>query len=63
VAIFIAPDGLPLQSVVDLSIEGGTITVSTSVVQVNDPVSVHAPPAGRTISEARFKALEKRIKG
>jgi len=62
-AIFIAPDGEPLQSVLDISVEGGTITVSTSVVQVNEPVSVFAPPAARTISEAGFKALEKRLKG
>ncbi len=63
VAVFIAADGLPLQSIVNISAEGGTVTVSTTVLQVNGKVSVSAPPAGRTISEARFKALEKRLKG
>jgi hypothetical protein len=63
VAIFIAADGMPLQTVVDLAVEGGTITVSTSIVQVNGPVSVSAPPAGRTISQAAFKRLAKRLEG
>jgi hypothetical protein len=63
VAIFIAPDGMPLQSVVDLGVEGGTITVSTSIVRVNGPVSVSAPPARKTISQAAFRALAKRLGG
>jgi hypothetical protein len=62
VAIFIAPNGLPLQSVVNLAVEGGTVSVRTMILQVNGRVSVSAPPAGRTISEAAFKALEKRLK-
>jgi hypothetical protein len=58
--LFIAADGLPVRTSVIIGVEGGTIAVTTDVLQINTPVSVRAPAQRTTISEARLQKLNKR---
>jgi hypothetical protein len=57
---YIAPDGMPVRTAVQVAAEGGTITATSTVLAVDVPVSVSAPPRGRTISDTRFVAIEHR---
>jgi hypothetical protein len=58
--LFIAANGLPVRTSVIIGVEGGTIAVTTDVLQINAPVSVHAPAPRTTISEAQLRKLSKR---
>jgi len=58
--LFIAANGLPVRTSVIIGVEGGTIAVTTDVLQINTPVSVHAPAPRTTISEAQLHKLSKR---
>jgi len=57
--LFIAANGLPVRTSVIIGVEGGTIAVTTDILQINAPVSVHAPAAHATISEAQLRKLTK----
>jgi hypothetical protein len=60
IELFIAANGLPVRTSVIIGVEGGTIAVTTDVLQINIPVSVRAPASRTTISEARLHKLSKR---
>ncbi len=57
---FLAPNGLPVRttSIVGNRIEG--IGIEDDILALEIPVVVHAPPASKTIGEARLRKLEKK---
>lgn len=58
--VFFGPEGMPLRTRFVASFHGFSETVEVTILAVNVPVEVSAPPASETISEAQLKALEKR---
>jgi hypothetical protein len=58
--LFIAANGLPVRTSVIIGVQGGTIAVTTEVLQINTPVSVHAPAPRTTIGEGQLHELSER---
>jgi hypothetical protein len=59
VEIFIAESGVPVRTIVRLEYRGhhGGLIVQSDILAVNVPVVVQAPPADKTISQARLDRL------
>lgn len=59
-ALYLAPNGLPVSTSVTIPIEGGSITTTSDILATEVPVSVNARPARKTISESEFEKLERK---
>jgi hypothetical protein len=58
--LWIAPSGLPVRSLTTNGARGEEFTSQEDILDLEVPVLVHAPPADRTIGEARWIAIERR---
>ncbi len=58
--VFIAPDGLPLRTIVIAGLGSQSLTVTLDVLATEVPVLVTAPPARKTIADAKLEALKKK---
>jgi hypothetical protein len=58
--LFLAPNGLPVRARTTLTAEGTVVAIRVDTLAINVPVHVTAPPARRTIAEAKLKRLEAR---
>ncbi len=58
--VFIAPDGLPVRLRVTFSYQGATVALRVDTLAINVPVQIAAPPAPKTIGEAKLQALQRR---
>jgi len=58
--IFIAPNGLPVRIRVTFADEGVSVAIRVDTLAINVPVHVLAPPAAKTVTEARLKQIERR---
>jgi hypothetical protein len=58
--LWIAPSGLPVRAVTTSDIHGEEFNSQEDILGLDVPVLVHAPPADRTISQARLIELDRR---
>jgi hypothetical protein len=58
--LFIAPNGVPVQTRIRAHEEGATATILYDIYAVNFPLNVQPPPKSQTISAAALRALERK---